>query len=88
MPKNSARKKRRKRVKYQEVSLKLTKKQRRSLDNYCKARQTTRTKLIKKMIRPFINNYSQEIPEEIYVTENQLELFGQEKEESPKLTLF
>jgi hypothetical protein len=53
MPEVKTRKKRRKKVRYREVRLKLTKNQQKSLDNYCKARRTTRTKLIKKMIRPF-----------------------------------
>ncbi len=71
-------KKRRKKVRYSQVTLKLTRNQQRSLDNYCKARRTTRTKLIKKMIRPFLSNYSKEVPDGLYVTANQLDLFGQE----------
>jgi hypothetical protein len=69
------RKRRRKKVRYHTIKLKLTTAQRRSLMNYCKARKTTPTRLIKKMIRPFIQNYSKEVPEELYVTENQLDLF-------------
>jgi len=30
------------------------------------------------MIRPFLSYYSKEVPEDIYVTANQLDLFGQE----------
>jgi hypothetical protein len=78
MPAIKTAKKRRKKVKYREISLKLSKKQQRSLDNYCKARRTTRTKLIKKMIRPFLSYYSKEIPADLHVTANQLDLFGQE----------
>jgi hypothetical protein len=74
----SKRKKRRKKVRYHTIKLKLTTAQRKSLVNYCEARQTTPTKLIKKMIRPFIQKYSKEVPEELYVTENQLELFEQD----------
>ena len=75
---NKVRKKRRKKVKYKEIKLKLSKNQQRSLENYCKARRTTPTKLIKKMIRPFLSNYSKDIPEDLYLTANQLDLFGQE----------
>jgi len=78
MPAAKKRKKSRKRVKYRESSLKLSKNQQRSLVNYCTARRTTPTKLIKKMIRPFLSNYSKEVPEDIYVTANQLDLFGQD----------
>jgi hypothetical protein len=78
MPATNKRKKNRKRVKYREISLKLSKNQQRSLVNYCTARRTTPTKLIKKMIRPFLSNYSKEVPEDIYVTANQLDLFGQD----------
>ena len=71
----SKRKKRRKKVRYHTVKLKLTTAQKRSLMNYCKARKTTPTRLIKKMIRPFIQKYSESVPDELYVTENQLDLF-------------
>ena len=81
MPVKKVRKKKRKKVRYQEIRLKLTRNQKLSLDNYCKARGTTRTKLIKKMIRPFLNNYAKNVPEELYVTENQLDLFGEDKQE-------
>jgi hypothetical protein len=82
MPEVKTRKKRRKKVRYREVRLKLTKNQQKSLDNYCKARHTTRTKLIKKMIRPFLSYYSKEIPEGLYATATQLDLFGQEQQQS------
>lgn len=60
------------------MKLKLTSAQKKSLTNYCHARKTTPTRLIKKMIRPFIQKYSERVPEELYVTENQLELFQRE----------
>jgi hypothetical protein len=78
MPKVKSRKKRRKKVRYSEVKLKLSRSQQRSLVNYCIARKTTPTKLIKKMIRPFLSYYSKEVPGDMYVTANQLDLFGQE----------
>ncbi len=56
-------------------------KQKRSLINYCHARQTTPNKLIKKMIRKYISNFAEDVPEEYYVTENQLDLFNDNGEE-------
>jgi hypothetical protein len=78
MPEVKKRKKRRKKVRYKEVTLKLTKNQERSLVSYCEARRTTPNKLIKKMIRRFLN-YSKGVPEESFATANQLDLFGEEK---------
>lgn len=84
--------KKRKKVRYSEVRIRLSMKQKRSLVNYCRARKTTPNKLIKKMIRPYISNYAVEVPEEYYITENQLDLFddnGEEKQdEDPALRLF
>ena len=78
MPELKKRKKRRKKVKYKEVTLKLSKNQLRSLDTYCKARRTTPNKLIKKMIRRFLTYNLKDIPEESFATANQLDLFGEE----------
>ena len=78
MPETKIKKKRRKKVKYKEVRLKLSKNQQRSLVNYCNARRTTPNKLIKKMIRRFLTNYAKDVPEESYVTANQLDLFEDE----------
>ena len=68
--------KKRKKVRYSEVRIRLSYKQKRSLLNYCHARKTTPNKLIKKMIRPYITNYAVDVPEEYYATENQLDLFN------------
>jgi len=78
MPVLKSRKKRRKKVRFKEVKLKLSKNQQRSLGNYCRARGTTPNKLIKKMIRRFLINYSKDIPEESFVTANQLDLFNED----------
>lgn len=74
MPEIKSRKKRRKKVRFKEVKLKLSKNQQHSLGNYCKARRTTPNKLIKKMIRRFLN-YSKDVPDESFATANQLDLF-------------
>jgi hypothetical protein len=65
---------------YHAITFKLSKGQYRSLRNYCKARKTTPIKLIKKNIERFITAYEYEVPQELYLTENQLDLF----EEMPK----
>lgn len=62
------------------VTFKLTSGQYRSLINYCKARKTTPIKLIKKSISRFITAYEYDVPSEIFVTENQLNLFEDESE--------
>lgn len=67
--------KRRKKVRYAKLTLKLSSRQKKSLENYCTARKTTPTRLIKKMIHRFINGFDKEVPEEITVSEKQLELF-------------
>ncbi len=67
--------KRRKKVRYTTISIKLTKRQKKSLENYCRARKTTPVKLIKKSIKRYINGFDKQVPEEYYVTENQLGLF-------------
>lgn len=72
----AARKKKRKKIKYREVSFRLSAKQKKSLQNYCRARKTTPTKLIKKMIRPYISQYADSVPDEYYITEKQLDLFS------------
>ncbi len=69
-------KKRKKKTKYKKIVFKLSAKQKKSLENYCKARKTTPNKLIKKSISRYINGFDKSVPEEYYVTENQLDLFG------------
>lgn len=66
---------RRKKHKYKVVSFKLSAKQMKSLKNYCRARKTTPTKLIKKSIRYYTDNFSEEVPRKYYVTSNQLDIF-------------
>lgn len=75
---NKTNKKRKHRsYKYHAVSLKLSHGQYKSLTNYCKARKTTPIKLIKKNIERFISHYEYGVPEELYLCENQLNLFDE-----------
>jgi hypothetical protein len=73
--KNSRRKKRA----YKTVSFKLSAKQMKSLKNYCRARKTTPTKLIKKSIRYYTENFAKEVPKKYYTTANQLDIFEDNK---------
>jgi len=66
---------RRKRLQYKVVSFKLSARQMKSLKNYCRARKTTPTKLIKKSIRYYTDNFSQVVPKRYYATSNQLDIF-------------
>ena len=68
-------KSRRRNYKYHAVTFKLTAGQYKSLKNYCKARKTTPIKLIKRSIERFTSHYEYEVPVELYLTENQLNLF-------------
>ncbi|MCD4737434.1 MAG: hypothetical protein K8R53_15430, partial [Bacteroidales bacterium] len=63
---------------YRKVIFKLSALQAKSLHNYCMARKTTPTKLIKKSIRRYTEHYAREVPELNYATENQLDLFAEE----------
>lgn len=68
-------KKKKKKTKFTKITIKLTSRQKKSLLNYCQARQITPNKLIKKSIKRFINGFDKNVPEEYYVTEKQLDLF-------------
>lgn len=63
----------------------LSHRQMKSLRNYCKARKTTPTKLIKKHIRYYIEHFDGEVPEKYHASHNQLDLFDKEQE---NLSLF
>jgi hypothetical protein len=69
-------KKARKPVRYRTLKLKLTTRQKRSLENFCKRSGTTPNKIIKKSIRPLLDNYTASAPCPSQVSANQLELFG------------
>lgn len=61
--------------KYKTVTFKLSSRQYKSLSNYCKARKTTPIKLIKRNIERFLTSYEYEVPTNLCLTENQLQLF-------------
>ena len=75
------RKKRRKVIKNKTVTFKLSAKQLKSLRNYCRARKTTPTKLIKKSIRNYTEYFSNVVPEKYHATHNQLDMFKKEQQD-------
>ena len=70
-------KRKRRNYKYHAITFKWSSGQYRSLRNYCKARKTTPIKLIKRNIERFITAYEYEVSSDIYLTENQLNLFDE-----------
>ncbi len=65
----------RKGLRYKTITLKVTSRQKRSLINFCKARRTTPNKIIKKAIRPLLQNYTN-LEVTVHAEKvNQLELF-------------
>lgn len=69
-------KKARKPIKFKTITIKVTTRQKKSLMNYSKSRRTTPNKLIKKAIRPLLQNYADlEVTTNNHVKVNQLELF-------------
>jgi hypothetical protein len=69
------RKKARKPIKYKVIAFKVTSRQKKSLENFCKSRKSTPIKVIKKAIQPLLDNYAQSVPLNNFVSVNQLELF-------------
>ena len=70
--------KKKKPIRYKTVQLKLTAGQKKSLENYCRIRGTTPTKVIKKSIRPLLENYIDAAPAFQKVKAKQLQLFEME----------
>jgi hypothetical protein len=79
MPRPKA-KKRRKPIRYKSLTIKLTTRQKRSLERFAKSRRTTPTKLIKKAIRPLLENYSDMEVNMSNEKINQLQLFDSLRE--------
>ena len=76
MPRKKSAKKPRKKVKFTTITIKVTSRQKRSLINFCKTRHTTPNKLIKKSVRPFLEQYADiEVEAKKKEKVNQLQLF-------------
>lgn len=76
-PRKTKRKKARKPVKFKAITFKLTARQKKSLVNYCRSRNTTPTKMIKRALGPLLEKYADmEVPERNRREKvNQLQLF-------------
>jgi len=72
-------KKKRKKIRYKTITLKVSAKQKKSLVNFCRSRRTTPNKIIKKAIKPLLENYSGLEVILNHEKVNQLELFRLEE---------
>ena len=68
----------RKATRFKTIKLKVSAKQKRSLENFCKSRRTTPNKIIKKAIRPLLENYLDAVPPNNNEKVKQLVLFPEE----------
>ena len=68
-------KRKRKVTRFKTIKLKVSAKQKKSLENFCKARRTTPNKIIKKAIRPLLENYVNAVPLKNQEKVKQLALF-------------
>ncbi len=80
--------KRRKKRKFKSVEFKLSARQMKSLKNYCAARKTTPTKLIKMRIRDYTENFSKKVDKKYYATPNQLTMFDEDELKDKTLDMF
>ena len=71
-------KKKRKSTKFKVIRIKVSSRQKKSLENFCKARRTTPNKIIKKAIRPLLENYKDILPPQGNAKAKQLALFNPE----------
>lgn len=73
-----SKKKKKKGTKYKQVTITISARQKKSLMNFCRSRKSTPNKIIKKSIRPLLENYHDlevnHTPEKV----NQLQLFSME----------
>jgi hypothetical protein len=73
-------KKKHKKIKYKTYSFKLSEKQKIIIDKFCKVKKTSPNKLFKQAIKHYLANYISTMPDEDYITENQLQLFDIEED--------
>ena len=71
----SPRKRKRKPIKFRQVSFKLTVGQKAALDRFCRMHNTTPIRYIKALVNSQVERYKPGSPPPTFVTANQLELF-------------
>ncbi|HNW90114.1 MAG TPA: hypothetical protein PKN48_10660 [Bacteroidales bacterium] len=74
-------KKRKRKIKYKKFEFKLSEKQKKLIDKFCHAKKVSPNKMIKTAIRDYISKFADSLPEEDYISENQLKLFDVEEEQ-------
>ena len=67
--------KKKKKIKYKKFAFKLSEKQKVIIDKFCKAKKISPNKMIKSAIRDCISKFADSLPEEDFISENQLSLF-------------
>ena len=73
-------KKKKIKIRYKKVAFKLSEKQKSIVDRFCRAKKITPNKMIKSAIKDYIRKFADSLPEEDYISENQLKLFDVEEE--------
>ncbi|MEI7491688.1 MAG: hypothetical protein WCK92_09840 [Bacteroidota bacterium] len=73
-----SKKKKKKAVKYKQVTITISARQKKSLMNFCKSRKSTPNKIIKKAIRPLLENYENLEVNHVSSKVSQLQLFSME----------
>jgi hypothetical protein len=73
-----SKKKKKKTVRYKQVTITVSARQKKSLMNFCKSRKSTPNKVIKKAIRPLLENYHDLEVNHSTAKVNQLQLFSME----------
>lgn len=77
----SLRKKKKRKIKYKKFEFKLSEKQKRLIDKFCRAKKVSPNKMIKSAIKDYIRKFADSLPEEDYISENQLLLFDVDEEQ-------
>jgi hypothetical protein len=71
-------KKKKKAVKFKKVTITISSRQKKSLMNFCKSRKSTPNKIIKKAIKPLLENYTNLEVHHTSLKPSQLQLFNLE----------
>jgi hypothetical protein len=74
-------KKKKRKIRYKKFEFKLSEKQKRLIDKFCRARKVSPNKMIKTAIRDYISKFADSLPVEDYISENQLQLFDVEEDQ-------
>ncbi len=77
----SASRRKRKVIKFRQISFKLTEYQKKALDRYCKTNKLTPVRFMKALINEHVERFRDQVRTPSYVTENQLELFDSDDNE-------